>query len=636
MRRIKKVSVITITFNQRKYIGKALESILSQKTNFEFELIVADDCSTDGTDKIIREYTEKYPNIVKPILRSKNIGAWNNFVDALSNADGEYIALCEGDDYWTDLNKLQRQVDFLDKHPDYTICFHPVRVIFENGQEKDTIFPAETTGFTTKKLLQENYIQTNSVMYRKKSDYNDIAPSMMPGDWYLHLYHARFGKVGFINTIMSAYRRHSAGIWWGSQSSSLTFWQKHAQDHINFFEEIRELYKEHGKKYQEIIDDREARLLGENINIWKVSNESIEGNKFACELLSRNPSTTIKLLQRNQRTINSLSARNVILTTRAYTLEQDNTQKYEQLQGVLNSRSYKIGHAVTEPYRLLKGASFGRRRTDKKLNNSYGVFDPSYSDGSKLAVIVHLYYLDLWPEIRDRLKNIKEPFDLYASVVDRSEVAIGKVSLYHKKTNVISVPNRGRDVLPFLVILKQIEALGQYDYILKLHTKKSKHRTDGSSWFCEILDELLPEHNQGIFNTLEKSDTGLIGPSEQVVSLSRYLGDNSTQMNNLVTRMFGRKKAADVMKSLDRNPFFGGTMFWARTDYFDSLLKVGLKPSDFPAEEGQVDGTIAHVVERVIGKTMHRLTNRKMYAVDSDGSIGELEDRPYTDPYKHV
>jgi glycosyltransferase involved in cell wall biosynthesis len=173
------VSVIIITYNQENYIGQALESIVTQKTSFEFEVLVGDDMSTDKTPAIISDFAQRYPAIIKPIIRKKNLGPAPNFVETLKLSQGRYIAICEGDDYWTDPLKLQRQADFLDANPDCVVCFHPVRVIYENGTHEDEIYPVQKDGFTLERLVEGNFIQTNSVMYRA-TNYNDLPDDILP------------------------------------------------------------------------------------------------------------------------------------------------------------------------------------------------------------------------------------------------------------------------------------------------------------------------------------------------------------------------------------------------------------------------------------------------------------------------
>ena len=118
------VSIVTITYNHEKYIEKCIEGVLSQIMNFPIEFIIAEDCSTDNTRAICEEYARKNPSIITLITSSENVGALANERRAIESAQGKYIALCEGDDYWTDPLKLQKQVDFLETHPDYSVCFH--------------------------------------------------------------------------------------------------------------------------------------------------------------------------------------------------------------------------------------------------------------------------------------------------------------------------------------------------------------------------------------------------------------------------------------------------------------------------------------------------------------------------------
>ena len=127
------VSVIVLTYNHEKYVRQALDSILMQKTTFAYEILVGDDASTDGTAEILKEYQKKYPNIFRLFLREKNIGATKNSYELLTSAKGRYLATCEGDDYWTDPNKLQLQVDFLEKHPDYIGCAHRFMIVDDDG-----------------------------------------------------------------------------------------------------------------------------------------------------------------------------------------------------------------------------------------------------------------------------------------------------------------------------------------------------------------------------------------------------------------------------------------------------------------------------------------------------------------------
>src|SRR5690554_1247666 len=130
------VSVCCLSYNHRPYIKDCLEGFVKQQCNFQFEVLIHDDASTDGTSDIIREYQKKYPNIIKPIIQTENQyqkGVAVNWVYNFPRAQGKYIALCEGDDYWSDPLKLQKQVEVLENDPDCSLCFHPTKFVRNNN-----------------------------------------------------------------------------------------------------------------------------------------------------------------------------------------------------------------------------------------------------------------------------------------------------------------------------------------------------------------------------------------------------------------------------------------------------------------------------------------------------------------------
>ena len=234
-----KVSILTICYKQERYIAQALDSFLMQKTNFDFEVIIGDDASPDGTQAIIKEYAEKYPNIIKPILRKQNVGPGANIKDVYNRATGDYIAICEGDDFFTDENKLQIQVDYMETHSDVSICFHPVNVFYQNKEISDREFRPKYVSL--EELIKRNFIQTNSVMARRQN-YEDMPEDIMPGDWYMNLFHAQFGKIGYIDRVMSSYRKHDQGIWWGAKPDSDEIYKKWGVSQFKTFMRILKMY----------------------------------------------------------------------------------------------------------------------------------------------------------------------------------------------------------------------------------------------------------------------------------------------------------------------------------------------------------------------------------------------------------
>lgn len=217
----KVISIICFTYNQFRYIKQCLDGFLMQKGNFDIEILVHDDCSTDGTKEILEEYANKYSNIIKPFYEKENQYQKSNFIRILKNiygqCKGKYIAICEGDDYWCDEYKLQKQVDFMESHPDYALCYHPAKMIYEDESHKPIII-GESKHKNPQpyyNLLKGNYIPANSVMYRTKylkQELLDYPECIYPGDWYNHIVVSSHGKIGYLPDVMYVYRWHSQGI----------------------------------------------------------------------------------------------------------------------------------------------------------------------------------------------------------------------------------------------------------------------------------------------------------------------------------------------------------------------------------------------------------------------------------------
>lgn len=210
------VSICCITYNHEPYIRDAIEGFLMQKTNFPVEILIHDDASTDGTADIIREYEAKYPDIIKPIYQtenqySKGINPYPAFVYPL--ARGKYIALCEGDDYWIDPYKLQKQVDFLEANPEYSLCFHNSMLIYEGREDLNKPFKKiETREYSGEEILKEWTIPTATVVFRIDAYKPVHHPNFLYGDIILFLSLAENGKIWGTGEIMSVYRKHDGGM----------------------------------------------------------------------------------------------------------------------------------------------------------------------------------------------------------------------------------------------------------------------------------------------------------------------------------------------------------------------------------------------------------------------------------------
>jgi len=221
------VSICCLTYNHAPYIRQCLDGFLMQKTNFKYEIIIHDDCSTDGTTEIVREYAEKYPDRIVPIFQSVNqYQSGNTHILTLfvyPKVRGKYVAVCEGDDYWIDSMKLQKQVDYLDTHPDCTMTCSRAKWFSEYRNK----YIAEQYCLKTDGLLNPVdiinrtglYIATCSIVYRLqiRDNYPDYCENCPVADWPLQILAAMKGSVYYFDEAMCVYRVEREGSWTSKQ-----------------------------------------------------------------------------------------------------------------------------------------------------------------------------------------------------------------------------------------------------------------------------------------------------------------------------------------------------------------------------------------------------------------------------------
>ncbi len=236
------VSVWCLAYNHEKYIKEALESFVSQKTNFSYEVLINDDVSKDRTREIIQEYADRYPDIIKPIFQtenqySKGVRIFTEIL--LPKSEGKYFAMCEGDDYWTDPHKLQKQVDYMEAHPECSMCIHNSAYVKENGEFlEDHIVSAEERDIPTEEVILGGggFCSTNSILAPIS-----LAQNMPECFDMLHLDYAWQTCLASIGTVhcfaesMSAYRTFSEGSWSSQvEHGSAEKIIKNAQDNIRY------------------------------------------------------------------------------------------------------------------------------------------------------------------------------------------------------------------------------------------------------------------------------------------------------------------------------------------------------------------------------------------------------------------
>ncbi len=248
------VSVCVQTYQHVNYIKQCLDSILTQQTNFEFEILLGDDASIDGTRKICKAYAERYPDKIRLFLhhRENNIKIGGqptgrfNFLYNLYSAQGKYIALCEGDDYWTDPLKLQKQVNFLEANEDFVVACHNAKIVDQDGvliQEKKLPDLHDDEIYSKTALKKGAFLLTLSLVFRNLNFFKSYPEGMfkvLNGDTYLISLLGKHGKGYYMDNIQPAvYRVHSGGIWSMKKNNSVFVWRNRLQ----LLYALRELHK---------------------------------------------------------------------------------------------------------------------------------------------------------------------------------------------------------------------------------------------------------------------------------------------------------------------------------------------------------------------------------------------------------
>jgi len=260
------VSVALKTFNTKEYVSDAIESVLGQKTNFIFELVISDDASSDGTSEIVKEYALKFPNIIKSFIASENMGLQKNDAFITNQCKGKYIAICDDDDYWTDSYKLQKQVDFLENNNEYVLVSHAVSVLnLETGQrELNKTVNQDAWDVTQKDFLLSMPVTNIAVLYKNNliKEYPENFYTGIAEDRKKYILLTAFGKARFINDVVAFNRRRETSITGSYRDKKISSKIKNIEYEINLVEEWN-IYLE--KKYDEAaypyIQSRKQRLL---------------------------------------------------------------------------------------------------------------------------------------------------------------------------------------------------------------------------------------------------------------------------------------------------------------------------------------------------------------------------------------
>jgi glycosyltransferase involved in cell wall biosynthesis len=221
-----RVTALVMTYNHRPFIAGALDGALRQRTRFDYEILVSEDCSTDGTREIVLDYQKRHPGRIRLILSERNLRSNAVVARGIRAASGEFVALLDGDDLWTSPDKLQKQVDFLDAHPECSICFHNAQLVHADASEPARLWTptGQKSISTIEDIWRGNPFATASAMVRKAALpqipgwYDSLFPVT---DWPLYILAAQHGAIGYIDETMAIYRYHPGGLY-----SSKSEWEK--------------------------------------------------------------------------------------------------------------------------------------------------------------------------------------------------------------------------------------------------------------------------------------------------------------------------------------------------------------------------------------------------------------------------
>jgi glycosyltransferase involved in cell wall biosynthesis len=258
-----KVSVVLRTYEHAHFIAQAIESVLIQQTPFRFELVIGEDCSTDGTREIVEEYAQRHPQSIKAVLPPRNIGHGEILRDALGAATGELIAYLDGDDYWTSPDKLARQVAFLEQNPDCTSCFHDVSLIYdEAGVPSGALIPRlGEQRFTLEQIVMECFVPAPTMMFRREvaealPDWTFDSPWI---DWLIHIRAAQLGSLGYLPLALAAYRVHRGGMFSGLDRVS------QLEEDVGFYRRLALELPEQRELIERCVGFRHAQLAIERL-----------------------------------------------------------------------------------------------------------------------------------------------------------------------------------------------------------------------------------------------------------------------------------------------------------------------------------------------------------------------------------
>jgi GT2 family glycosyltransferase len=587
------VAVVVTNYNYGQYLEQAIKSVLSQSYG-NIKLFIIDDASTDDSRKILKKYSDR-STLIK---HSVNQGIVFSRNEALDLVKSPFVLFLDADD-WLNNDYVDRLVSAAqDDGLDVAYCGMQYYVDGEKGM--DWIPPQ----FDIERLKNENYIHSASLLRTESISnirFDAGMEKLTHEDWDFFLNLALKGrKFKRVDKASLNYRFKSSG-----------------RNITNADEKFASLYKYLYEKY----NTERPQEIG-----YLAYYRFVKSFLSASEKLA---TTQTSLSEAQQKASDLGQSLDAILNSRAYIIGRLILSPIN-IARRLCRKLYKV-HPVAWMEKTVKQSRLANTVTSRLFNirnnqskyekyfiSRYGKFNKK----SDFAVILHLYLTD------------NMDIDLYITMPESNREYIKIIHKSFKSANIFLVPNRGRDVLPFIKAASVLSEMG-YKKVLKVHTKKSTHRDiegnsaeSGDNWLKNTVNSLIPDDTlklQALARLLSDQETGMIGTREYLYPLKMYLKNNRHWIEIIMGGFDKNFFSGKVSTKLEKIYYFGGTMFWVDLKAIHEVLNISKR--NFQREQGQTDSTVAHGLERVFC-ILPQLKNKKIYSITSDGITQPVIDKP--------
>lgn len=604
------VAVVITNYNYGEYLEQAVQSALDQ-TYPAIRLYIIDDASTDNSKKILKKYADK----AAVIQHVQNHGIVYTRNEALDIIKTPYILFLDADN-WFEPQHVEKLVAAARQH-DADVVYCGMQY-YSEGVKGIKWLPPE---FNVERLKNENYIDSSSLVKTSAISDTRFDPAMEKlthEDWDFFLGLALQGskitlsKDTFLNYRVKVNRRNITNTDADEKFAHLFkyLYEKYSAQYPLDFGYLA--YYRFAKGYLSL---NESLLATQG---------ALEDSRVAAQGL---------LTQ-----INSLQQSKSYRTGRLIALPIRMTKII--LKKIHHSHPLDTAKRAIAQSRLAKSiadSNFSRRNKGADRERYFIKRDGKFERRSDLAVVLHLYYTENWKGIflqKLQLLAKHADVDLYITMPIKNEDFVRTIRKDFKNANIFFVPNKGRDVLPFLKAAGYLESMG-YKKVLKIHSKKSTHRDiegntaeSGDSWLMTTLDALIPENTtklKELLARLHDDNTGIIGAGEYCYPIKMYLDHNRELIERLLTPIDPTFFKGQIADKLDHISYFGGTMFWVDLQSIHELFITS--KNNFQEEAGQTDGTTAHALERLFSM-LPQIKHKQNYSISPDNGLRALPVNP--------